>query len=80
MSFPTSSSALSLSLLESVFQQYAYTDSHPSAISSPYSMVARLEDYIGRSTAVSTVTFFTSHTDARGKVGGAHLEPLSLII
>ena len=41
-SLPSSSSALSLSLLEMVFGQSAYTDSIPSVLSPPPSLVARL--------------------------------------
>ncbi|KAH3776519.1 hypothetical protein DPMN_177947 [Dreissena polymorpha] len=39
-SLPTSSSALSLSSLEMVSRQSANTDSHPSVLSPPPSMVA----------------------------------------
>jgi hypothetical protein len=35
---------------------------------------------LSRSTASSTAIFLTSHTDASKECGGAHLEPLSLIM
>ncbi|KAH3893527.1 hypothetical protein DPMN_017674 [Dreissena polymorpha] len=60
--------------------QSAYTDSHSSVFSPPHSVVARLGDSLGRSTASSAITFLTSHTDARREGWGAYLEPLSLII
>ncbi|KAH3850772.1 hypothetical protein DPMN_093245 [Dreissena polymorpha] len=60
----TSSSALSLNLLEFISEQFAYTDSHPFILSSPHSVVTRLGDSLGRSTASSTATFLTSHRDA----------------
>ena len=78
-SLPSSSSALSLGLLEMVSGQSAYTDSLPP------SLVLLLHwwlDYetLSRSTASSTALFLTSHTDASKECGGAHLEPLSLIM
>ncbi|KAH3891275.1 hypothetical protein DPMN_015368 [Dreissena polymorpha] len=63
----TSSSALSLNLLEFISEQSAYTDSLPSVLSSPHSVVTRLGDFLdflGRSTASSIATFLTSRTDA----------------
>jgi len=62
-----------------VFGQSAYTDSLPP------SLVLLLHwwlDYetLSRSTASSTAIFLTSHTDASKECGGAHLEPLSLIM
>ncbi|KAH3786398.1 hypothetical protein DPMN_164505 [Dreissena polymorpha] len=78
--FPTYSSALYLSLFELISRQSAYTDSHRSVLSSPHSVVTRLGDSLDRSTASSTATFLTPHTDASREGWGAHLEPLSLII
>ena len=69
-SLPTSSSALSLSSMEMVSRQSANTDSHPSVLSPPPSMVARRGDPVGRSTASSPATFFTSHNGCEhGRLG-----------
>ena len=61
----TSSSALSLSLLEFISGQSTYTDSHPSIFSYPHSVVTRLGNTLDRDTTSSTATFLTSQTEAR---------------
>ncbi|KAH3776923.1 hypothetical protein DPMN_178357 [Dreissena polymorpha] len=69
-SLPTSSSVLSLSSMEMVSRQSANTDSHPSVLSPPPSMVARPGDPVGRSTASFPATFFTSHNGCEhGRLG-----------
>ncbi|KAH3741241.1 hypothetical protein DPMN_047962 [Dreissena polymorpha] len=69
-SLPTSSSALSPSSMEMVSRQSAKTDSHPSVLIPPPSMVARQGDPVGRSTASSPATFFTSHNGCEhGRLG-----------
>ncbi|KAH3795341.1 hypothetical protein DPMN_148891 [Dreissena polymorpha] len=56
--------------MEMVSRQSANTDSHPSVLSPPPSMVARRGDPVGRSTAFFPATFFTSHNGCEhGRLG-----------
>ncbi|KAH3773718.1 hypothetical protein DPMN_175086 [Dreissena polymorpha] len=59
--------------------QSANTDSLPSVLS-PHLYWWLDYETLGRSSASSTAVFLTSHTDASKECGGAHLEPLSLIM
>ena len=69
-SLPTSSSALSLSLLEMVSRQSINTDSNPSLLKVSSSVVARRGDSVGRSTPSSPATVIISNNGCeQGRVG-----------
>ena len=79
-SLPTSSSALSLSLLEMVSRQSANTDSHPP------SLVPHLQWWLDEETLLAGVPLLPPQpslhliTDASMEGWGAHLEPRSLTL